>query len=619
MTEKEALKKLKELQNNCENIKVNEAKALLQKITTPMGKEKAGKLLQKMESDGIPAKVAFVGNHTIQGLEHTTVFEATKKNLAIRMYTAEFNQWAFLMLHAGSDLDAFHPDMTVCSLDESIIYQYIGDNGWSRDSLSYALDEALAEITRILSVYSKRIGTTIVLHTIPLPLYDWKAITNYRDKQEVSILWRQFNQKLLNLHSDMDNVIVLDFEVLTQNVQELRDQRLMHYASMGYTSTVWHVFSTELAAILASLKGLTKKVLALDLDNTLWGGVIGDDGEHGVQLSKSFPGNQYYAFQQMIKRLKEQGILLTIASKNDWENVKGIFTIHEDMVLKEDDFVQISCNWGPKSESITNMASRLNLGKDSFVFVDDNPFEQELVTSHLSEVTVLPLSNDPSQYIHHLVNDGYFNTLTLTDEDRTRSEKYKQIIKREELKEASVSIEDYLLQLEMKLDLFDMSSSQVPRITQLSQRTNQFNLTTTRLTESDLSKILKNGDQRLYGFHLKDKFGDNGIVGYVHVRHKDSVSTIENFVMSCRVFQRKIETEVLRLIIEDLRQQGITEVIGNYHPSSKNKLVADFYEKHGFKLVEENELSTRWIYRFQTELEKISWIQLEAREERVNV
>lgn len=616
MTKNEALKKLKELINNGGILKINEAKPLLHKITTTMEQEKAGKLLQKIESDGIPAKVAFVGNHTIWGLDYATVFEATKRNLAIRTFTSEFNQWSFLMLRPGSDLDVFQPDMTVCSLDESIIYQYIGDNSWSKEALSYALDEAIAEITRILNVYSKRIGTTIVLHTIPLLLDDWKSITNYRDKQEISLLWRQFNQKLLNLHTNLDNVIVLDFEVLTQNVQELRDSRIRYYASMSYTSMVWQVFSKELAAILASLKGLTKKVLTLDLDNTLWGGVVGDDGVHGVQLSKSFPGNEYYTFQQMIKRLQEQGVLLTIASKNDWENVKEIFTIHEDMVLKEDDFIKISCNWGPKSESITNMASCLNLGKDSFVFVDDNPFEQELIASHLPEVTVLPLSSDPTQYIHYLLNDGYFNSLTFTDEDRTRSEKYKQIIKREELKEASVSVEAYLLQLEMKLHLFDISPSEISRITQLSQRTNQFNLTTIRLTESDISKMLTNENHRLYGFRLKDKFGDNGVVGYVHVTHKDNISTIENFVMSCRVFQRKIETEVLRIILGDLKEQGITEVIGNYQSSNKNKLVRDFYEQHGFEFVEENELSTRWVYKFQTEIEKVSWIQLEAREER---
>ncbi|AEV19298.1 hypothetical protein GTCCBUS3UF5_19900 [Geobacillus thermoleovorans CCB_US3_UF5] len=619
MTEKESLKKLKELAKKNERIRVNDIKSLLQHITTPIGQEKAGKLIRKIESDGIPAKVAFVGSHTIQGFENATAFEATKRNLSIQTFMGGFNQWRFLMLQPGSDLDHFNPDVTVCSLDESVIFQHIGDKGWSVNSLSSSLDQAFAEIKQVLTVYTERTAKTIVLHTIPLPLNDWKTVTNYRDKQQLSILWRKFNQNLLNLYTVLENVIVLDFEVLTQNAGEIRDQRMKYYASMSYTANVWQVLSKELASILASIKGLTKKVLALDLDHTLWGGVIGDDGVHGVQLSKEFPGNQFYAFQQTIKRLQEQGVLLTIASKNDWDNVKDIFTSHDDMILKEDDFVQISCNWGPKSESLANMANRLNLGKDSFVFVDDNPFERELVSSHLPEVTVIPLSKDPSLYVHDLLIDGYFNTLVLTDEDRTRSEKYKQMLKREELKEAAASIEEYLLQLEMELDLFAVASSHIPRITQLSQRTNQFNLTTTRLTESDVSAISNSNSHRLYGFRLKDKFGDNGIVGYVHVTQEEDRWLIENFVMSCRVFQRKVETEVLRLILEDAKSQGVAEVIGIYKPSAKNKLVADFYKQHGFEYVDQGDYGTRWVYRFKTEIEKVEWIQLRSSKERVNV
>ncbi|WP_347553116.1 HAD-IIIC family phosphatase (plasmid) [Pseudalkalibacillus hwajinpoensis] len=619
MTEKEALKKLKELTRLYQNVNGNDVKHLLHQISTSAGQEKAGKLLEKIESDGVLAKVAFVGSHTTQGLDNITRYEASKRNLNIQLFTGGFNQWNLLMLKPGSDLEYFDPDVTVCSLDESIIYQHFGDRGWSTETLSYALDEALAEIKKVLTVYTNRMATTIVLHTIPMPLYDWKAVTNYREKQQVSMLWRQFNQNLLNLHTTLESVIVLDFEVLTQDVRETRDPRMKHYASMSYTANVWQVFSKEIASIVASIKGLTQKVLALDLDHTLWGGIIGDDGVHGVQLSKAFPGNQFFAFQQVIQRLQAQGILLTIVSKNDWDNVKDIFTSHDDMVLSEKDFVQISCNWRPKSESLANMASRLNLGRDSIVFVDDNPFERELVSSQLPEVTVIPLSQDPSLYIHDLLIDGYFNTMTSTDEDHKRLEKYKQIAKREELKEDSASIEEYLLQLEMKLDLFEVLSAHIPRITQLSQRTNQFNMTTNRLTESEVAVISNSESSSIYGFRLKDKFGDNGIVGYVHVKKEEHRWLIENFVMSCRVFQRNVESEVLRLILENAKSQGVSEVIGNYQPSQKNKLVSDFYQNNGFEFVDYGENSTCWVYLFKKEIEKVEWIQLTASEEGMSV
>ncbi|MDO6657355.1 HAD family hydrolase [Anaerobacillus sp. 1_MG-2023] len=615
MTEKEALKKLRELTK----INDNDVNHLLHQISTFAGQEKAGKLLEKIDSGGVQAKVAFVGSHTIQGLDNITRYEALKRNLHIQSLMGGYNQWNLLMLKPESDLEHFDPDVTVCSLDESIIYKHFGDSGWSTETLSFALEEAFEEIKKVLTIYTTRVATTIVLHTIPLPLYDWKAVTNYREKQKVSMLWRRFNQDLLNLHTTLENVIVLDFEVLTQDVQETRDPRMKHYASMSYTSNVWQVISKEIASIIASIKGLSQKVLALDLDQTLWGGIIGDDGVHGIQLSKTFPGNQFYAFQQVIKRLQAQGILLTIVSKNDWDNVKDVFISHDDMVLDEEDFVQISCNWGPKSESLANMASRLNLGKDSIVFVDDNPFERELVSSQLPEVTVIPLSQDPSLYIQDLLMEGYFNTMNSTDEDHKRLEKYKQIAKREELKEDSDSIEEYLLQLEMELDVFEILSSHVPRIAQLSQRTNQFNMTTTRLTESEVVGISNSESSSIYGFRLKDKFGDNGIVGYVHVKKEEHRWLIENFIMSCRVFQRSVECEVLRVILENAKLQGVSEVIGNYKPSKKNKLVSDFYQNNGFELVDYGENSTCWLYLFKKEIEKVEWIQLTASEEGMSV
>ncbi|WP_273854158.1 HAD-IIIC family phosphatase [Guptibacillus spartinae] len=617
MTEKEALKKLRELTKINDND--NAINHLLHQISTFAGQEKAGKLLEKIDSGGVQAKVAFVGSHTIQGLDNITRYEASKRNLNIQSLVGGYNQWNLLMLKPESDLQHFGADVTVCSLDESIIYKHFGDSGWSTETLSFALEEAFKEIKKVLTIYTTRVATTIVLHTIPLPLYDWKAVTNYREKQKVSMLWRRFNQDLLNLHTTLENVIVLDFEVLTQDVQETRDPRMKHYASMSYTSNVWQVISKEIASIIASIKGLSQKVLALDLDQTLWGGIIGDDGVHGIQLSKTFPGNQFYAFQQVIKRLQAQGILLTIVSKNDWDNVKDVFISHDDMVLDEEDFVQISCNWGPKSESLANMASRLNLGKDSIVFVDDNPFERELVSSQLPEVTVIPLSQDPSLYIQDLLMEGYFNTMNSTDEDHKRLEKYKQIAKREELKEDSDSIEEYLLQLEMELDVFEILSSHVPRIAQLSQRTNQFNMTTTRLTESEVVGISNSESSSIYGFRLKDKFGDNGIVGYVHVKKEEHRWLIENFIMSCRVFQRSVECEVLRVILENAKLQGVSEVIGNYKPSKKNKLVSDFYQNNGFELVDYGENSTCWVYLFKKEIGKVEWIQLTASEEGMSV
>ncbi|WP_273847563.1 HAD-IIIC family phosphatase [Halalkalibacter alkalisediminis] len=615
MNERELFKQIKSCIDQQAPGMSHKLKQLLFDLESPIQKNKVGKLLRKWKQGRVHAKIAIVGNHTTDGLEHALTFDAAKREINVEVLTTGYGQWAVQMLQSGSELDEFNGDLTVCTLDESVIYQHLQTNDWSVETIDKALRTAIVEINHIIKTFAYRNKGAIVLHTIPLPLADLKSIIGYREKQIVASLWKKFNCHLLELHTTLPNVITLDFDVLTQGAAQTRDERMRHFGSMSYSVGAWHCLSTEIVSIVAAQKGLTKKVLALDLDQTLWGGVIGDDGEKGIALSDTFPGNQYKTFQKYIYRLHVQGVLLTIASKNDWNNVKNVFIENEHMILKEEDFIQIFCHWNPKTDSLRKMANQLNLGLDSFVFADDNPFERQLMKEELPDVTVLPIGKDPSHYVMELLDIGWFHTIALTNEDRKRSQKYKQLVKHEELKEASTSIEEYLEQLQMVLRWSRLEEHHISRVTQLSQRTNQFNLTTERLTEAEVTRTMDMSvAESIYTFGLEDRFGDNGLVGYFHISEEGKHWRIRNVVMSCRVFKRQVEAQALHLLIEQARAKGVQTISGTYRQTSKNGLVASFYEEHAFY-----RQGDEWMYSCKDPLPKVPWIKQQLSDERVNV
>ncbi|WP_100374828.1 HAD-IIIC family phosphatase [Bacillus sp. FJAT-45037] len=615
MSEREVFKQIKSFINQNDYRTPYKLKQLLIDLESPIQKNKAGKLLRNWNQGKAHAKIGIVGNHTTDGLEHALTFDAVKRGINVEMLTTGYGQWAIQMLQVGSELDAFNGDLTICTLDESIIYQHLPTSKWSVEAIAKALEETTVEISQAIRSFASRNTGGIVLHTIPLPLADFKSIIGYREKQSVASLWKKFNSHLLELNTTFPNVTTLDFDVLTQGAVPIRDERMKHFGSMSYSLEVWHRLSIEVVSLLAAQKGLSKKVLALDLDHTLWGGVIGDDGIKGISLSETFPGNQFKTFQKYIRRLHEQGVLLTIASKNDWNNVKDVFSENEHMVLKEEEFTQIFCHWNPKTDSLRKMANQLNLGLDAFAFADDNPFERQLMEEELPEVTVLPIGKDPSHYVMDLLDNGWFNTIALTNEDRHRSQKYKQLVKHEELKESSTSIEEYLEQLQMVLRWSRLKESHISRVTQLSQRTNQFNLTTERLTEAEVTRTLDlNVSESIYTFGLEDRFGDNGLVGYFHISEQGKHWYIRNIVMSCRVFKRQVETQALYLLIEQARAKGVESISGTYRETSKNGLVASFYEDHSFF-----RQGDEWFYSCENSLPTVPWIKKQLSDERVNI
>jgi FkbH-like protein len=345
----------------------------------------------------------------------------------------------------------------------------------------------------------------------------------------------------------------------------------------------------SVAAIVTSIYGRARKCLVLDLDNTLWGGVIGDDGVDNIKIGReTAEGEAYTAFQQYCLQLRERGVLLAVCSKNSPEIARQGFE-HPESVLKPEHFAAFRVNWEPKHENIKAVASDLNIGLDSLVFLDDNPAEREIVSAQLPMVAVPNLGDDVSNFIRVLQRERYFEPVTLSAEDLGRASQYQSNRSRSEAQSQFASYGEYLDSLEMSAEIAPFRSVYLDRITQLINKTNQFNLTTRRYTLSEVERLSSDpGHITLYG-KLKDKFGDNGLVSVIIGRRERDALHIDVWLMSCRVIKRDMELAMFDALLAACREQGIKEIVGSYSPSPKNAMVKDHYQQLGFHRVRESQ------------------------------
>lgn len=351
------------------------------------------------------------------------------------------------------------------------------------------------------------------------------------------------------------------------------------------------------ANVVKAVLGKTKKCLVLDLDNTLWGGIIGDDGMEGIQIGKETPeAEAYTAFQRYLLTLKERGVLLAVCSKNE-EVVAKLGFSHPDTVLQLDDFVAFQANWEPKDQNIRAIARQLNIGLDSLVFLDDNPAERAIVRQGVPEVAVPEVTGgDVVSYIRALERNGYFEPIAISEDDRKRSEAYRENKKRVELEASLDSYEDFLRSLDMQAEIASFQPIYYDRIAQLTNKSNQFNLTAFRYTRADIERMAKDSHYiTLYG-RLQDRFGDNGLVSVIIAEKEGSDVHIRLWLMSCRVLKRGMEEAMMDVLLARTRLAGGKKLIGYYYPTAKNGMVRDFYGLHGFSLLEDVAGAMVWVY-----------------------
>jgi FkbH-like protein len=558
----------------------------------PAQLERAGRLLAGLDPDAVlgahPATpvrtVAITGHGTLTALVPALAGEFARHGVLLRPVVAEFDTYVFGLADPGSALYAEQADITLCVLDPEIVFDEL-PVPWGPADAERVLASKLRTVEGIVAAFGTAGHGTLVLNTIPLPQPRLVQLVDYRSRARLSALWREANARLLRLTEANPALCVIDLEALAWEGLPGADPRLSVYAKAHLSAPLLARYARQIGHLARHQLGATKKCLVLDLDGTVWGGILGDDGPEGIEVSETHRGEAFRAFQRAAKQIGAQGVMLAVVSKNNLEPVQEALRTRADMTLREEDFVRIAANWRPKHENLAELAAALNLGVDSFVFVDDNPAECGLVRRELPGVAVVQVDGDPALHAERLLADGWFDCAELTATDRERTRQYRQELERKDFLDSFDSVRDYLRELQVEVDVAAAAAADLPRVSQLTLRTNQFNLTTVRLQQADVAAMAAEPGRAVLTVRARDRFGDNGLVGAVFLHRAGDTVQIENFVLSCRVFSRGVEQAALAAISARALQDGAAELAGRYRPTPKNAIVADFYPRYGFDRV----------------------------------
>jgi FkbH-like protein len=530
----------------------------------------------------------------------------------------EYGQFE-IELGLGSFRRELDADAVLCLLAEEFFLpgQF---NGMAVEDVIGHAEGRLAELRGLLGTAANHTSATFVLHTVPLSRTVRDCFISVRDRAALTSAWHRLNADLLALTAEDRQVITIDLVgVLTQQPIRARDNRLHLYADMPYTDAALLILAQETRRVLQARAGLSRKVLALDADNTLWGGVLGEVGMHGVELGGLYPGNAYTGLQRAAAALRGQGVLLVLASKNDADLVTGILSEHPEVRLRPEAFSVLAANWTSKAENLRAAARSLGLSTSSFVFMDDSPYERGHVRAEVPEVAVLAADGDPSHLAETLLSGGWFDVLDLTEADHKRPDLYRVRALRNEYSAAFSSSEDYLRALGICLIPAEATPFSIPRIAQLSARSNQFNLTGIRFDEATTAEMSHAPDYLVASFSMTDRFGAEGIIGAAWVRQHAEEWRVLNLVMSCRVLGRGVELAIAQWLFDRAAAACVRRMRADFVPSLKNSVAADTWERAGLLPEPEAPDGTRSYARELGELPRVApdWITFADPEEQI--
>lgn len=589
---------------------------------TPDERARSGRLLAGADTEAaarshpglLRFKVTITGHGTLEALRTSLTGELARHGLLPEVGLTGYNSSVAELGDPGSSLYADGASLVVCVLDHTAVFDEV-PVPFDADDVARVLREKLALWRDLAAVFARTSTGTLVFNTVPLPRAWQSRLLDHPSRARLGALWREANAELLRLGEDEPRVAVLDLDPLLIDAPGPADPRLELYAGAHLPDAVLAAYASELAHLARAAAGRGKKVLALDLDHTVWGGVLGDDGVEGLEVAHTPKGEAFRAFQTLVKQLKSQGVLLAAVSKNDPDAVLAALRGHPDLVLREEDFVAVLAGWKPKAESLRTLAAELNLGLDSVVFADDSAHECAAVAAELPEVTVLHLAGDPALHVRALLADGWFAATGITAEDRRRTLLYRQESARAEFLSAAGSAADFLAGLGVEVSLAPVSEGELPRLAQLTVRTNQFNLTTERLSVEEVRARAADPARRVLAISSADRFGGNGVVGAVFLRAgRGSVLVVENMLLSCRVFARGIEQACLSAVLQAARAAGYATVCGEYRPTAKNAKVRDLYPHYGFTSAEHGGGGTRHFHALASVVEVPGHLRLVAGE-----
>jgi FkbH-like protein len=545
---------------------------------TPQSVEQDIKNLKKV-------KIALLGSYTLNNLNAPLIAELKNKNLNPEIKLGGYNQFIEELINPASWLYEFNPDIVLVAISSRT---YLKD-------LQYKSNEERKQLVQkkntdlINALQSSSLKSKIILTTIDFPSYSPNNLQDLVSNSSIYELIKEFNNNLISLAKSSTQISLLDFERLCSMHGKLNvfEEKMFFLGKILLTKKGAEVFSKELKNIISVIYGMTKKCLVVDLDNTLWGGVIGEDGPENIQLGEDTSIGQIYSeIQKIILNWKNSGILLALVSKNNPEDALSAFKENKNMVLKENDFIIKKINWNEKSENIAEIAKELNLGLDSFVFLDDNPSERLEVKSRLPEINIIDFPEDVSLLPRELKQVTYFNSLNLTEEDKKRNKFYEQDRDRNILRKKT-SLQDYLKTLGIKISVKKDDLSTIERITQLINKTNQFNLRTKRYSIEEVREMMNSENYTVSSLHVSDSYGELGLTGVIIIKHLSDSYFIDTFLMSCRILSRKIEDQFLKETLKFLNHKDF-KLIVEYIPTPKNILVEKIYDGMGFQIISDN-------------------------------
>lgn len=563
-------------------------------------------LLEQTAADGTPVtflkkRIAVLGGSTTHDIIRMLELFLLNYGIEPEFYESEYAQYWQDAMFDNEELVQFHPDLI-----------YIHTTGRNitffpdmEDSLQGIEDKLEAQMNYFRVMWEKLENTyhcPVIQNNFEFPFYRILGNRDSYDPHGKTAFIQRLNMEFARYAAQQEHFYIYDiqYESAAFGLDRWTDPSYWHMYKYAMSMQAIPDFAFHLSHIIKAVFGKNKKAFVLDLDNTLWGGIVGDDGPENLEIGQETSmGQVYQEFQGYLKEHKKIGVLLNVDSKNEEENALAGLK-HPEGILKPEDFIVIKANWLPKSQNLTEIASELNIGRDALVFVDDNPAEREIIRQHVPETAVPEMTDgdqvNPDQFIRILDKNAYFEVVTLSEDDKHRNEMYKANAMRKEQEESFGNYSDFLKSLEMEAVIRGFEPVYYSRIAQLTNKSNQFNLTTKRMTQAEVEQMAQDpGYITLYG-KLKDKFGDNGVVSLVIGKKNGDTLELILWLMSCRVLKRDMEQAMLDTLVWQSRESGIRKLHGYYYKTAKNAMVKDFYGAMGFQKLSEKDGDSEWEY-----------------------
>lgn len=556
----------------------------------------ASALLQRCDSDDRVAsrrsvRVALTGSFTTTQLAQMLRLAARRVGIGLEIYESPYGQYEQEIINPQSPLYGFRPDVLVLAVHEGELRlpQY-------SDSHEEEIGTEVRRWTNLWEAVAKNSKARLVQYNFALPSESPMGHLGARLPGSRYMMARAVNARIGERAGNSVSIVDCEYLSALFGKQRWCDPRYWYLGKHAVALDALPLLARHTAAVMAADLGLTRKCLVLDLDNTLWGGIIGEDGLAGIRLGDGVEGEAFVAFQEYIRKLKNKGAILAVCSKNNEADAKEPFEKHPEMRLKLEDIAMFVANWQPKPDNLRAIAKTLDLGLDSLVFVDDNPVERAAIRQLLPEVDVIPLPADPAYYTQALSDYLMFEASSFTSDDLKRTDQYRSRAQIVELKASATNLDDFYRSLAMKAVVAPFDDFHLPRIAQLLGKTNQFNLTTRRHGMPQLQAFLQDGDCAHFYLRLRDRFADHGLVSLMIALRRANVLEIDTWLMSCRVLGRTVEATMLQYLFGRANELGCTSVRGTYIPTAKNAMAKDVFANFGFTLVEDSGGSCVWQY-----------------------